>query len=81
MNLCESLSIRLFAVEQGLPSGSVPHRTRVTSEPQVYVYTKIRRCKDGSERGFSASDQSRKVMGGDAKAGCGVMNCGKQQRM
>jgi hypothetical protein len=35
MNLCESLSILLFEVEQGLPSGSVPHQASGKSQPQM----------------------------------------------
>ena len=54
-NLYESLSILLFAVEHGLPSGKVPHRTSVMSEGQRYTYTKIR--TEGS-----AGGQSQKVM-------------------
>ena len=63
MNLCESLSILLFEVEQGLPSGNVPHRTSVLSEPQMHTYSRIRKRKDESDRGVNARDQSRGVMG------------------
>jgi len=58
MNLCESLLIRLFAVEQGLPSGDVSDRTGITNEPQRYAYIKIRTGDDGGGRDISASSQS-----------------------
>jgi hypothetical protein len=59
MNLCESLSIRLFVAEQGLPSGDVPDRTGITSELQRYTHTKMRVCDDEC---FDVSSQSRKPM-------------------
>lgn len=57
INLCESLSTRLFAIEQGLPSGDVPGLTGIMSEPQRYA--KTRTCDDESGRSISA----REVMG------------------
>lgn len=50
----------------------MPPWARVINGPQMYVYTKIRTCEGGIERGFGVGDQSRKVMGG-AEADCGVM--------
>lgn len=70
MNLCESLSIRLFAVEQGLPSGNVPDRTGITSEPERYTYTRIRTWDD---RSGEALDIMNSVLDD-----CGAMNGGNE---
>lgn len=71
MNLCECLSIRLFAVEQGLPSGDVPDWTGTISEPQRYA--KTRTCGGGGGRGTGARVQVREVID---KRGA-MMNSGK----
>ena len=64
MNLCESLSIRLFAVEQGLPWGNVPDWTGITNKPKPERYTdmtRIRERSDGSGEDIDDSGQSRET--------------------
>lgn len=64
INLCESLSIRLFAVEQGLPWGNVPDRTGITNEPEPERDTNItrnRKRNDGSGEDIDACGQSRET--------------------
>ena len=73
MNLCESLSIRLFAVEQELPSGNVPDRTGITNELQRYTHRKIR-TSDGES--FDPSTKPRETMKSVLDE-CGTMNGGK----
>ena len=60
-NLCESLSILLFVVEQGLPSGDIPDRTEITNELQRI--TEIRMCDNENDGGICASGRASEAMG------------------